>query len=204
MSKKHPSKTPPKNNATPLGTKRSHTAKTPKPVPVFGQGRTEDVVPPTLDATPIASTDEKISSVDTNTLDTPAPIVVPSSQSPGNPASDQPSHRSTPVEITLIRDTKARKTKWNFNVYGATGYRGSVRISNAYFEGGKAPDTLVVTNDAFGGPKAIAAKMTKEERAAARKAAPKLTLAEKIAKREKALERDKAKLAASLEPALAI
>lgn len=65
------------------------------------------------------------------------------------------------------------------------------------FEGGTAPQTIVVPDGVFAAPKQPKVKETKEERKARLAALPKPTLAERIAKREKQLEKDKAKLAAA-------
>jgi hypothetical protein len=73
-----------------------------------------------------------------------------------------------------------------------TGLKTAVRFPVSAFEG-KTPPTNIEVEGAFAAPSTPRAKMTAEERKAARAAKPKPTLAEKIAAREKALAALKAK-----------
>lgn len=70
-----------------------------------------------------------------------------------------------------------------------------VRISVGAFPGKTAPQSIPVPDGVFEGPKQPVAKMTAEERKAARANRPKPTLAEKIASREAALAKLRAQAA---------
>lgn len=76
-----------------------------------------------------------------------------------------------------------------------TGLRTAVRFPLAAFENKQAPQTIEVEGT-FAAPRTPRAKMTLEERKAARAAAPKLTLAEKAVRAEKRAAALRAKLAA--------
>jgi hypothetical protein len=135
-------------------------------------------------------------------VDNTAAVEVSSSQVENDSAdamtqqrTDNTTQKARPImSVTLTKDTKARKS--SSIVYTGAGLRSGVRIAKSAFKDGVAPDTLVIESDAFAEAKQPRAKMTAEERKAARANAPKLTLAEKIAKREKQLADLKAKAAA--------
>lgn len=120
-------------------------------------------------------------------VDTAAPPVVESSQSPAITSAPT---RSAVMEVTLNLNDKTRRS--TSIVYQGDGLKGSVRIAKSAFKDKQPPATLTVSSDAFAQP---TAQLTKEEKAAIRKAQPKLTLAEKIAKREKQLTDMKARAA---------
>lgn len=69
-----------------------------------------------------------------------------------------------------------------------------IPVSIAAFSNRTAPQSFDVADGVFEGPKAPKAKLTPEERKAARASKPALTLAEKIAKREEQIAKMKAKL----------
>jgi hypothetical protein len=77
-----------------------------------------------------------------------------------------------------------------------TGAAVSIRIPIGAFPDKQPPQTLEV-GDGFAGPKEPKARMTPEERKAARAAQPKLTLAEKVAKAEQRTAALRAKLQGS-------
>lgn len=95
------------------------------------------------------------------------------------------------MDITLTKSDKPRKS--SSIVYLGAGLRGGVRIAKTCFAGGNAPASLVISGP-FAEPKA---KMTKEERKAARAALPKLTPAEKLAKLNERAAKLQAKINAS-------
>jgi len=106
-------------------------------------------------------------------------------------------------EITLKRSDAPRKTN-RLVIYNLVGRNGSVQFLSTLFGGsqkdrGNPPETLTLVGE-FAEPKAPKAKMTAEERKAARKNAPKPTLAEKLAKAQARMEALKAKLAAEAAP----
>lgn len=155
--------------------------------------------PVTNEARPLGALDTSSLKVVKKAVDTSVMLDIPSS--PVDSTAVPPSSGTvlqtqeqtiTMSDITLTKDPKARRT--TSIVYLANGtMRGSVRISKTAFDG-EAPDTVVLTSDKFAAPRVARAKMTPEERKAARAAKPKPTLAEKIAKREAALAKLKAQL----------
>lgn len=72
-----------------------------------------------------------------------------------------------------------------------------IRLSLAAFPDKQYPQEIVIADGVFAGPKVAKVKLTKEERAAQRAAAPRPTEAERIAQAEARLEKRKAKLVAS-------
>ena len=96
-------------------------------------------------------------------------------------------------EKVMTLQFKGLNRKGNAAIY--TGIRGSVRFPLAAFADRQAPATVELQGP-FVEPAQPKAKMSAEERKAARANAPKPTLAEKIAKREAALEKLRQKAAA--------
>lgn len=84
-----------------------------------------------------------------------------------------------------------------------TGAAVSMRFPVGAFPNKTAPPTLEFADGSFAGPKGPKPPMTAEERKAARKAAPKLTLAEKVAKAEERTAKLREKLAADAAKASA-
>lgn len=87
------------------------------------------------------------------------------------------------VNVSITRKDKERKS--SSVVYDIAGYSGkSVRFTRGLFPDklGPASASITVPDGFFGAPSVPRAKMTAEERKAARAAAPKLTPAEKLAK----------------------
>lgn len=105
-------------------------------------------------------------------------------------ADQAPQQEQKRMEITLNRSDKTRKS--SSIVYTADGFRGSLRVSKTYFANGTAPDQLTVATDALAQPKA---KMTAEERKAARKLAPKLTPQQRLEQLEARAAKMREKLA---------
>lgn len=94
------------------------------------------------------------------------------------------------MKLVFTKSTTERKS--TAVVFAAPdGVRGSVRIPKSMFTNGEAPETIEIENDAFVQPKA---KLTKEQRAEARKNAPKLTAAEKLAKLTERMRKLQAKI----------
>lgn len=109
--------------------------------------------------------------------------------------STQTAKDTTTMVISLTRDNKARKS--NAVTYTAAGYNGSVRFSKSFFADKTGPESLTLDSETFAAARQPRAKMTPEERKAARAAAPKLTPAEKLAKIEERAAKLRAKIAAS-------
>lgn len=88
----------------------------------------------------------------------------------------------TMASISLTKDTKARKS--SSVIFTGAGLVGSMKLTKSAFPNGVAPNTLVFTieDGVLAAPKQPKAKMTAEERKAARANAPKLSAAEKLAK----------------------
>jgi hypothetical protein len=84
------------------------------------------------------------------------------------------------MTLTLKGTSKNGKTAFY------SGAAQTVRLQVGLFEGGTAPGSISVPDGVFAAQRP---KLSKEERKAAKAAAPKPTLAEKIAKREAALAR---------------
>lgn len=109
--------------------------------------------------------------------------------------SSQTKKDPTTMNISLVRSNKARKS--NAVTYTADGYNGSVRFSKSFFADKTGPESLSLDSEAFAAARQARAKMTAEERKAARAAAPKLTPAEKLAKIEERAAKLRAKIAAA-------
>lgn len=135
--------------------------------------------------------DEKNSSDDEKTVDMEPDVVVTSGIE--HDTAMLP-HKEHPNMVLTLKSIGTGK-KFPQAVY--TGLGAVVKIGLAAFPGKTPPQTLEIGGEVVG-PKTPKAKMTAEERKAARAAAPKLTLAEKIAKREAALARLKEKAAKSV------
>lgn len=94
------------------------------------------------------------------------------------------------MQLTLKGLSKNGKTAFY------TGAANTIRVGVAAFTNKTAPQTIDVADGIFAGARQPKAKLTPEERKAARAAAPKLTLAQKIEKRRAALAKLEAKAAA--------
>lgn len=121
---------------------------------------------------------------------------IPANDSPGS-AEDGTSHAGEKM-MTITLKTLSKNGKQAY-------YSGAAQILRfplGAFPNKTAPQTLEVPEGTFAGakePKTPKAQMTPEQKAAekaARAAAPKPTLAERIARREQLLEKDRARLAA--------
>lgn len=98
--------------------------------------------------------------------------------------------------LTFTRNDKQRRS--NMVVFDAPeGRRGSVRISKTLFGKDQVPQTVAIEHPNFATPKVPYAKMSAEERKAARLARPKLTPAEKLARAEEKIAKLRAKVTAS-------
>lgn len=95
---------------------------------------------------------------------------------------------------TKMTLTKKGLSKNGRNVFYA-GALVALRIPLTAFPDKNPPETIEVADGVFAPAKQPKAKMTAEERKAARAAQPKLTLAQRIERREQALARDREKLA---------
>lgn len=161
----------------------------------------------------VNSQDESSSAAELSGCATAADAVQFTEQAPEGAQDKQPETAFQPegaqeitqmADFTLVRNDKQRRST-NI-VYTAAGLKGSVRFSKSAFVDGNPPAEFVVSigDGIIAPPKAPRAKMTPEERKAARAAQPKLTLAEKVAKAEKRAADLKAKLekqAAQPQPA---
>lgn len=144
---------------------------------------------------PLASTDGAAVTSDPTT-NTPGGMEPPATAGNG----PGPETKTMPEQtITLKRNTSPRKSDRLVIFDG--GHLHSVQFLATAFPPGEVPDTLTITGN-FAEPTAPKAKMTPEERKAARAAQPKLTLAERVAKAEERAAQMREKLAkAQAQPA---
>jgi hypothetical protein len=176
------SKTPPKNEARPLGTSAPKRAAAPKkPSKATGDPVVEKVVDTPVVARVDSSTSEQTSNTATSNVNA------------GDVARTE-EDKKVMASISLTLDPKTRKsTSVVFKL--PTGLRGSVRIAKTAFPNGVPPASLSLQSDSEGAFAAAKAKLTAEERKALRANAPKLTAAQKLAK----LQERAAKLQAKIE-----
>lgn len=107
------------------------------------------------------------------------------------PINEPPQAAEGPKTMTLT--LKGLDKRGRNGIY--TGAAVAIRIPVGAFPDKTAPASLEVGDGQLAGPKAKRSQMTPEERKAARKAQPKLTLAEKVAKAEERAAKLREKLA---------
>lgn len=180
----------PVNEARPLGTRREKTSK-----------KQQSVKQDPSSSTSSAPLEKKLASDAEKVVDSVTTPVVTSSMSENTtsaamtqqPSAEAATQKRAIMDITLTRDNKPRKSSGI--VYTAPNLRTGFRLTKSAFIDGNPPETLTISSDAFAPPKVPAAKMTPEERKAARLARPKLTKAQKAAKLEERLAKLRAELA---------
>lgn len=223
------SKTPPKGDVRPLGTKKTKTkpaskapwAALPDAEPearamldaaidgTFSTGLSDEPPPPAPENT-FAATEKPGCNAATPALQSQQQNAPDGAlqQPPATPAfqPEGAQELSTMASITLKRSDKTRRST-NI-VYTSDAIKGSVRFSKTAFAKGEPPAELTVeiADGVLAAPGSSRATMTPEERKAARAAQPKKTIAEQIAAAEKRAAALKAKLAkqAEAQPATAI
>jgi hypothetical protein len=188
----------PRNEATPLGTpreKKSKKSKTASEQKAKAANWHDEPVESAATDGEQQKSETVIDNVQTETVESaqqiqdPAPVAIPQTSVQNNNVEKT---QRTRMDITVTKDPKARKT--NSIVYSTAGLRGTIRVPRSMFANATAPDSFVISSDAFAEPKAAKVKLTPEERKAARANRPQLTLAEKIAKREAALAKLREKM----------
>lgn len=160
----------------------------PEPELVRAALRAATDVPTSKDSAP----DPQIS-LDTQTHD--AVEFTQSNAAPETAATTGPEFPGASKEQTKMTLTLAGQSK-NGKAAFYTGAAQRLRIPVGAFPDKTPPQTFEVADGVFAPARQPKAKMTAEERKAARANAPKLTLAERIAKREAQLQKDKERLAA--------
>jgi len=113
---------------------------------------------------------------------------------PAQPVSQEQTHS---MSITLTRSDKQRKS--TNAVFTADGYQGGLKIAKSFFKDRNVPAsiTLGAEDGALAEARKPKAKMTAEERKAARAAAPKLTPQQKLDKIEERAAKLRAKIASA-------
>lgn len=169
MSKRF--QTQPRGEARPLGTPRPAKAAKPLVFPTATELR--------------AQAEESACVPDAEPVDSP--------QSPATPDATPDTPAIKEKIMKLILAPKQRKSK-TIVMYNLDGRVGQVQVLRSLV--GDNPPAELELIGTFAEPKAAKAKLTPEERKAARAAAPKLTLAERVAKAAERTEKLRAKLAA--------
>jgi hypothetical protein len=191
MSMTGRSKTPPKGDVKPLGTKTEK--KTVRRRVKLSDVKTDVASPETKQETAtifIWPSSEKEVAIDTASE-------VNSVEQMTDVPSQETAETKDKKNMEAVTLTRKPATAKSLTVqYGIDGRRGSVRFSKSLFEA--APETLTINVEGLAAPKV---KETREERRARLKAMPKKTAAEKLAALEQRAARLRDKLAAEQQPA---